>query len=299
MTGRGFGRALFSSPGGRSPPPLSPNDTSVAPFPGQTVPPGPRACPFRLRGADQTPSARPRVPPKLRLRRQRAPLLAPRPAGRSVFPPFPRLRPQAPAAWTFSRLSLPERFLPRQRSRRPQGIPSRKRPIPSSAVPAPRSGSDAVRKAPRVPQNSGSAGSAPVLRRSFRSSFSSIGSAGSAPGSSPLVPQGVPSPPLFSRLLRPCAASSCRKKRRSYGLSAMFPERFPSVRRNAPASFPCGPPTLRAPSMLFTRLWQSPSRDSPGSRTETPSSSFFPPARPPSPKSPRLRPRVPATRRRP
>ena len=109
MTGRGFGRALFGSPGGRSPPPLSPKDTPAAPFPGQTMP----QVPARARsGSAERIRRRPQGPafpqnsdsagsapcPEevfsflvflYRLRRQRAPLLAPRPAGRSEHPPFP------------------------------------------------------------------------------------------------------------------------------------------------------------------------------------------------------------------
>ena len=218
MTGRGFGRALFSSPGGRSPPPLSPKDTPVAPFPGQTVPPGPRVPPSS--GSAGSAPCPEEVFSFLvflyRLRRQRTPLLAPRPAGRSV-PLFSassgrrprRSRLSSPAAWASPRLSLPERFLPRQRSRRPQGRPSRKRPFPSSAVPAPRSGSDAVRKAPpRSPKTPTPRAATSVLRRSFRSSSSSIGSAGSAPRSSPR--RAFRFPPLFPRL-RPLIPATRRR----------------------------------------------------------------------------------------
>ena len=165
MTGRGFGRALFSSPGGRSPPPLSPRPAGRSEHPPFPPPPAagpggagllPRrhgllraslflnaSCrgnaadarrdslpgsgpspprPSRLCGADQTPSARPPRSPKTPaprathsvLRRsfrsssssigsagsapRRSPLV---PQGVPSIPPFPRLRPQAPAEQAF------------------------------------------------------------------------------------------------------------------------------------------------------------------------------------------------------
>ena len=197
MTGRGFGRALFSSPGGRSPPPLSPRPAGRSEHPPFPPPPaaGPggagflplrhgllraslflnASCrgnaadarrdslpgsgpspprPSRLCGADQTPSARPRVPQNsgsagsapcpeeffsflvflYRLRRQRAPLLAPRPAGRSVFPPFPRLRPCAASSCRKKRGDL--MAFPRcSRSSFPPSSGTRPRPSPAARPP--------------------------------------------------------------------------------------------------------------------------------------------------------------------
>ena len=134
MTGRGFGRALFSSPGGRSPPPLSPKDTPAAPFPGQIVPPGPRV-PQNSGSAGSAP-----CPEEVfsflvflyRLRRQRAPLLAPRPAGRSVPPPFPRLLRPCAASSCRKKNGVLMAFPRCSRSSFPPPAGTRPRPFPAA-----------------------------------------------------------------------------------------------------------------------------------------------------------------------